>query len=306
MVEILLATYNGEKYIRQQLDSILNQTYKDFKILIRDDGSTDKTKDIIGEYQVNFPDKIKIIKDDLKCGSSASNFMRLMEESNADYVMFSDQDDFWLPFKIEKSLENIKYIEEKIGSDKPILAYGNYVITDSNLRELEHNDKKNQIYKHYNDLNHLLVQNYVTGCLMIINRALCQKAGKFDTKILMHDHWLALVGSIYGEVYHFNIDVMYYRQHSNNVVGAVNVKSFKYRISKFFDKKTKKSLFSYKNQAELLLNRYNDIPNDKRKVLCTFVELFSKKSKFRKIYILKKYGFLKSDFVRRLGEYWFI
>ncbi|MBS5112853.1 MAG: glycosyltransferase [Coprobacillus cateniformis] len=108
MVDILLATYNGEKYIREQIDSILNQTYQDFRILIRDDGSKDETVSIIENYTKKYQGKIVLIQDNIECGSSVSNFMELSKHATADYIMYCDQDDYWFTNKIDSSLNAIR------------------------------------------------------------------------------------------------------------------------------------------------------------------------------------------------------
>ena len=153
MVEILLATYNGKKYLKQQLDSLLNQTFEDFKIIIRDDSSKDKTMDIIMEYKEKYPEKIKVIEDDVKCGSSVSNFMQLIKHATAPYIMFCDQDDYWLPNKIEISLKKMR--QEENDKNKPILIYTDYKVVDSNLNSINIDKKKGQIYKEKNDFTTL-------------------------------------------------------------------------------------------------------------------------------------------------------
>ena len=111
-IDILLATYNGEKYLAQQLDSILNQSYQDFIIRIHDDNSIDGTIDIIKKYQMRYPEKIKYLDDNISTGSAKNNFEYLLNKSDAQYIMFSDQDDIWLQNKIELSIEKIINIEK--------------------------------------------------------------------------------------------------------------------------------------------------------------------------------------------------
>ena len=101
MIAILMSTYNGERYLREQIDSLLNQTYKDWKLYIRDDGSTDETISIIESYVNDYPDLIVLLKDDLGNLGSARSFMRILSVVDADYYMFCDQDDVWLPNKVK-------------------------------------------------------------------------------------------------------------------------------------------------------------------------------------------------------------
>ena len=307
MIEILMATYNGEKFLREQLDSLLEQTYRDFKILIRDDGSTDGTRDILSEYTICYPEKIKIIHDENKGGGAAKNFFHLINYATADYVMFCDQDDFWLPNKIEVTYKSMIALEKKHGKEKPALVFSSYIPVDTNLRKINLKEKNSQIGKYKLDFNHLLVQNYVTGCLMMCNRALYSKCGKFDDRILMHDWWLALLASSTGKIQHINDEVMLYRQHDNNQVGAVNVKSFNYRINKLLDKNTRNMQYLYLNQARLFYNRYNKILNNKERLqLYNFISIYQHSSKLTRMFCLIKGRYLKSDFVRIIGQLWYV
>ena len=104
-VDILLATYNGERFLQKQIDSILQQTYSNFTIYIRDDGSKDGTIKIIKDYAQKYPNKILFIEDILGNLGVTQNFNELMKYSSANYIAFSDQDDIWLPQKIEKSFD---------------------------------------------------------------------------------------------------------------------------------------------------------------------------------------------------------
>lgn len=132
-VEILLATYNGEKYLETQMDSILAQTFQDFQVIIRDDGSKDRTVEIVRGYEARYPGKIRLVTDDAVCGNPASNFMQLLKYATADYIMFADQDDYWLPEKVEVSLREIKRIEAEKGKETPILAFAQCEVVDAEL-----------------------------------------------------------------------------------------------------------------------------------------------------------------------------
>lgn len=307
MVDVLLATYNGEKYIREQLDSILSQTYQDFKILIRDDGSSDSTLSIIEEYKKQYPNKIYLKQDDVKCGSSAKNFFQLTRYATSNYVMYADQDDFWLPNKIEITLNKMLEIEKENGENTPTLVFTTYKAVGETLQDLEVNESKTQIAAYNLELNRLLVQNYVTGCLMMVNRALYCNMGEFDERILMHDWWAALYASANGVICHVPNIVMLYRQHGNNCVGVVEIKSMKYRIRKILDKDTKNAQYYYRNQAECFYERYKEQLDD---TICNtleeFLSIYETKSKVKRIKKLLKGKFLKSDSVRILGQLWYI
>lgn len=307
MVEILMATYNGEKYIREQIDSILNQTYQDIRILIRDDGSQDGTVGIIKEYIERYQAKIRLIEDDVKCGSSVSNFVQLTKSATADYVMYSDQDDFWLPEKVEKTLQAMVELEEEIGKGKPALTFARHMPVDVNLQPIQEDASKTQLSKCETELNKLLVQNCVNGCLMMVNRPLYSILGDYSKDILMHDWWAALIAGSMGGIRMIPDVLMLYRQHGDNVVGSVNVKSFKYRLSKVVDKNTRNMKYRYKDQAKLFYQRYSFMmPEENKRVLEYFLSMYEEKSKIKRIKMLISGGYLKSDTVRRIGQIWYI
>lgn len=118
MVDILMATYNGEKYISEQLESIIGQDFKDWKLFIRDDGSKDNTIHIIDNYMKKFPDKIELIDNYNRNLGVKLNFGELMKRSKNQYCMFSDQDDVWLPNKISITLNKMKELEKVYDNKK--------------------------------------------------------------------------------------------------------------------------------------------------------------------------------------------
>jgi len=302
LVDILLATYNGEKYLREQLDSLFNQTFQDFRILVRDDGSTDGTMRILREYALHHAGKIEIIEDDLGGGNPARNFMLLMKHSTAGYVMFCDQDDSWMPDKVSTLLQRMQ-AEEKRTADgaAPILVFSDYQVTDAQLRPLPVNESSLQIARHYRSLNRLLVQNYITGCTMMINKTACQLAGDYDSRILMHDWWIALYVSAMGRICHVPEKLTYYRQHGDNDVGARDVKSMEYRLEKLRDKSVRNSKNTYYAQAELLKERfYAEMSGKSQKILDDFLAIRDY-PKLKRMKALIDGGYLKSDWVRSLG-----
>lgn len=307
MIEILLASYNGEQYIKEQLDSILNQTCQDFRILVRDDGSTDKTVDIIRDYIKRYPEKIELVEDAAVCKRPAKNFFQLVHHAEAPYIMFSDQDDYWLPEKIKKMQEKMQELEQMHGADTPMLVFCDYRTVDKELKTLDFDSSNSQVSACHLELNRLLVQNYVTGCTVMVNRSLYRKMEEYDEAIEMHDWWAALLASALGVLCHLPERLVLYRQHGNNCVGAANIKSFRYRIHKFLDKKTRTSQQRYLAQAKLLLKRQEkNLPAEKKKVLEDFIALWNSKSKLQRVFRLLKGRYLKSDLVRVLGQIWYV
>ena len=305
MVDILVATYNGERFLSEQLDSLLNQTYQNIRILIRDDGSKDKTREIIGDYQERYPDKVCWIQDDKKGGSSAKNFFLLCSYAESEYAMFCDQDDFWLPSKVEHTLKRMQEEEEQIGSDKPILVFSEYSVVDENLNLLPIKESHNQVAAYKLALPNLLVQNYVTGCLAMMNRALYSKMGTYTDAAQMHDWWAALIAVSFGSLVHLPEKLMLYRQHGDNVVGAVDVKSFSYLWNRFRDPKTRDSKNVYRKQAQAFLGRYgNSLGESERRIFEEFLHMYQSRLKTVRVYRMLKGGFVKGNLIRVLGQIW--
>ena len=302
MVEILLASYNGEKYIAEQLESLIAQTEKDISVLIRDDGSTDATLDIIRRYSAAYPEMIRLIEDEVRCGDPARNFMQLMTYSTADYTMFCDQDDFWFPEKVERTLAAMRRAEEEQGKERPVVVFSDYVVADKDLVPLPVKEENLQVAAAHTELSRLLVQNYITGCTMMLNRKAVEMAGKYDERILMHDWWVGLYASACGTIVHLPVRLMYYRQHGSNDVGAKDVKSFRYRISRLLDPGIRDSMQNYYRQAELLEERFGScLPADAGRTLRVFLALPGL-PRHRRIAALVRGGYLKSDLVRIIGE----
>lgn len=224
MVEILLATYNGEKYLKQQLNSLENQTYKNWRIIARDDGSDDKTLTILEEFKKNNPGKIKIYENKTSTHGPMNNFCKLMSLSRADYVAFCDQDDVWLPTKLEKTLNLMKKLEKNFGV-LPILVHTDLMIADKNLnvmfKSMIRTQKLN--YSSTKSIKQIIVQNCVTGCTMMANRNLIKVCGSIPSGAVMHDWWLAIVACAFGKLEFLDESTIYYRQHGANTVGVTPI-----------------------------------------------------------------------------------
>lgn len=306
MIDILVATYNGERYLGAQLDSLIDQTEKDIRILIRDDGSTDRTPEMIADYARRYPEKIEAVSVSAAARGPVGNFMALTRAASADYVMYCDQDDVWYPEKAEKTRKAMAEAEQRWGSQTPILIYSNYETVDKNLTPLPVDERKNQVYRPHLAFNRLLVQNYVTGCTMMVNRALYQKATAADAEILMHDWWFALYASAFGKIVHLDEKLMAYRQHCDQCVGATDVKSFNYRLTKFKDPATRDKKNDYYRQAQAFKAHYGrDLPADQAQILNYFLAIPAK-NKWGRMAALIRGKYFKSDFFRILGQFYYI
>lgn len=234
-VAILLATYNGEKYIKEQIDSLLSQTYSDITIFVHDDGSKDSTRQILDVLSKE--NKQIVWLDYPSQGGSMGNFLSILERVEADYYFFCDQDDVWLNEKVERSVKALKDSEQKCGKQTPAVAYTDLFITDENLNVTDPSFWK--IAGIHPDLlvdfNTAAAANGCTGCAMAFNKAAAISVIPHNGKATMHDSWVTLCAlKAGGKMCPVKQPLIYYRQHSSNTLGAatpVNTLTISYRLS---------------------------------------------------------------------------
>lgn len=233
MIDILLATYNGAPYLTQQLESLFNQSCQDFKILIRDDGSTDQTLSIVDAFSKKYPERIRLVKGTSRLGPKGS-FSALMKLSDAPYVMFCDQDDIWKKEKIALSLKQMKQLEQKHGSSIPLLVHTDLIVINEKGDPVHPSFWKyaNLSAETFITINRLLTQNVVTGCTAMMNRRLCELAYPIPECAFMHDWWVALIASLFGKIAIIRESTIYYRQHNKNAVGAKKFGSLKHILER--------------------------------------------------------------------------
>ena len=224
-IAILLGVYNGSKYLADQLDSLINQTNQDWTLYIRDDFSTDNSCEIISQYCAQYPNffLIEDNKGNLRC---RDNFFQLLEAVDSDYYMFCDQDDIWLPTKIDLTFVKMKQ-NEILNIEKPIVIFTDLIVVDENLNELScsfwNYTKINPLI--INKFEYLSVCNLMTGCTMMLNRNGYYTMLPISNKAVMHDCWIALKTIAAGGIIDFVIEpTILYRQHENNVIGAKEIK----------------------------------------------------------------------------------
>ena len=304
MLTILLATFNGSRFIREQIDSLLAQTYKDFEILVHDDGSSDGTVGIIDAYIAKYPDKIRRI-DAPVTGSAQANFSFLLSKTDSDYIMFCDQDDIWFPQKVEKSVAAITAAEEQYGKDTPLLVHSDLTVTDERMKTVSRSFFQYQkLDAGRVSLPHLLVQNCVTGCTVTINRALKVRSGEIPKECAMHDWWLALVAVIFGKIVFLDEPLIYYRQHGANRVGAKNAGSLSYVAGKLGRLgKIKSDYLVTFVQARILRQRFiKDADPNSQKIINAYCNM-SELGKTGRIKIMRRYDFKKNTRLRVIGQY---
>ena len=311
MVAICLATYNGASFLKEQLDSILKQSYKNWMLFIRDDGSQDQTIDILRSYEQRYCGRIILVTDpSLSGGSSKKNFAAILSwvKQNYDfrYFMFADQDDVWLETKIEKSMQLLK--EYETSSVLPLLVHTDLKVVDQELNVL--GDSFFQ-YRALNpdvkDLRHLLIQNNVTGCTMLWNKALNDILNIQEEAVAMHDWWIALTACCFGKILCLKEPTILYRQHGSNVVGATRVNTLRFILKRLSGRNhVRKTLWLAVEQAGAFLNCYSEeLNSENHRILRAFSELYTH-NKIVRIATVCKESFLKQGLVQIIGELLFI
>lgn len=301
-VDVLLAVYMGECFLPQQLDSLLEQTFPDWHILARDDGSSDATLQILGSFAQANPGQLRIIEDTEKGLGARGNFSRLLGYSTAPYVMFCDQDDVWLPNKIEITLAKMKALEAKYGADTPLLVYTDLKVVDSNLGVISPSFWKYQnLDPSANGLNRLLVQIVATGCTVMINAHLRRLANPIPVEAVMHDWWLALVAVCFGKLDYVSEPTILYRQHGQNDTGARRF-NLEYVLGKARDvERIRKVNRASQRQARAFLERFEQqLAPRQRQLVATYAGLSQYNFWLRRYYVLRN-GYFKTGLARNLG-----
>ncbi len=214
-VNILMSTYNGQQFLAEQIRSIQEQSYTDWTLFIRDDGSSDNTKEILKDFERQ-DSRIHLIDSDKSDNLGViKSFHKLVNHDRADYYFFSDQDDVWLPNKLELSLKEAQnYL-----ADLPLMVYMDLKVVNQDLEIMTESMVKSQSHHANTELVQELTENTVTGGVAMINHALAEMWQETDD-ILMHDWYLALLASAFGNLVFIDQPGELYRQHSDNVLGA--------------------------------------------------------------------------------------
>lgn len=280
-VSVLLSTYNGEKYIRQLVDSVLGQEGVDVKLQVRDDGSTDETLNILASYHDS---RIKIYTgENLKPAKSFLELLRICEPSN--YYAYCDQDDYWYPNKLITAVNELQKYQE------PALFMSTYEVVDKNLEILFIRDMK---YEKKFRLQDTIIYRSPSACIMAFNNGLRDEIIKNLPQFpRMHDYWTLLVAEVHKNIIITkNIPLIKYRQHESNVVGIIPSVGTKF-------KRLWKSLVSGNNerwrQAVDLYTIYkNEIGPQEKEILEKIV--FYRDSLKSRLSLLKDKRFKTGDF----------
>ena len=234
---VLLSTYNGERFLAEQLNSLLGQSYDNFRIVVRDDGSSDDTPGILRHYAAQHSLRMHLLPSSdhpagtvgKNLGASASfgcllqyvldNRQRL--GLDRAYMLLCDQDDIWFPDKIERQLRQLLAVERKNGVSLPVLVHSDLRVVSGDRQLIAESLTRFQgLETERNRFCQLVISNLVTGCTALINESLARKALPVPDQAIMHDWWLALVAAAFGELVFMDKALVHYRQHDSNAIGA--------------------------------------------------------------------------------------
>jgi len=302
-ITVLLATYNGSKYVRQMIDSVLAQDFADFHLVLSDDGSKDDTAAILEEYAQANPQKITHYRSGQRFGNAQNHFMHLLEKfHDTPYVMFCDQDDFWHADKMGKTLQKMQEIEKE---GLPAMVHTDLQVVDGELKQMDPS------FMHFSklkgdrlQLNRLLVQNVVTGCTMMLNKPLAELSCSHmpEGKILMHDWFLALIAAAMGTTGYLDAPTIDYRQHGNNVVGAKNTRSMSYILKKIKNDGVKTAMAETYAQARVFADCFGALLDSQTRSTVEAYASLAEKNWFARRAAFLKYGFWKCGVQRIIAQ----
>ncbi len=313
-IDILMAVYNNAEYVVVQLQSLMEQTYPHFRIIVRDDCSSDHSVKLIEEVSQRYPEKIHLIKGKENLGARG-NFSVLINEAKADYIMFCDADDVWLPTKIEESLALMQKNEAVYGKNIPLLVHTDLTVVNQHLHLLSHSfwnySKLNP--RLANDLNRLLPHNVITGCTMLLNKPLLQLAAPIPKEAIMHDWWIGLVASAFGYIDFLAKPTMLYRQHGKNDVGAKNWRStatyWNYAKKALYPKgreELRQRILKTIHQASHFSHRYSvHLGHQKQHIVRNYAAL-GEVGALKKRYLFFKHRYFKNTFAKNVSMLLFL
>jgi glycosyltransferase involved in cell wall biosynthesis len=309
-VEILLATYQGARFLEEQLDSVLAQTHPHWTLVARDDGSSDETSAILQRYAARDPGRIRVLSTEGRRLGAMGNFSALLDASTAQHVMFCDQDDVWLPEKIALTLARMQAAEAAHGASRPVLVHTDLRVVDEALLPIADSMWRFQQTDpaRLATLPRALLQNFVTGCTAMVNRPLLAEALPIPREARMHDWWLALVALKFGVVESVPTATILYRQHGKNERGA---KAFNpvHAALEVIDREKWRATSEARwaefrrqeAQATAFLERFGDrLPPGARETLLAFSGLSRQGALARRASIVR-HGFFYSSPITTLG-----
>jgi glycosyltransferase involved in cell wall biosynthesis len=305
VVDIALATFNGERYLPALLDSIKQQTHRNWHLIAGDDGSTDKTMNILHTFAAANSARTTLLPATDRRGTK-ENFSRILQAGCSDYTVLADQDDVWLPKKIEQSLALAQTIENENTAGLPVLVHSDASVTNDSLEILDpslwHHQNLNPDYGM--TFKNLMVQNVITGCTALFNRALLERTLPIPDECIMHDWWIALTAAAFGRIDYLTTPLLLYRQHADNQIGAKQW-SARHVVSECASgiRALKTRIKATQQQAETFHSRFAGQSGQNIQDFLHAYEKLSHLGPIRRRLLAARYGFHKCGMVRTAGFY---
>jgi rhamnosyltransferase len=275
-----MATFNGEKFLKQQMQSILDQSYSKFDLYVNDDGSRDKTLDIIKSFSIK-DNRVHVLNIKDNNNGQLYNFDKLMRYVNNmeyEYIMFSDQDDIWYKDKI---LETLRFMKSK--ENGPTLVYTNY--NENNISGSIKNKYDNFFPTEEHSI--LLFQNWIMGCTVMINNKLLKYSGSIPPEADNHDNWVMLLALTYGNIFYLDHVTMLHRLHNDNVTNNFKRMNYFKKINGFIQDVKKGKEFRIKKLK--LCKRVLRVPlKEKNRLIIEFYNCLKMKNKIQRIKLLRE------------------
>lgn len=301
-VDILLATYNGERYIREQIESIINQTYSNWRLVVSDDGSQDNTLKIV-DTLADRDSRITVVQSRNKIGGAAGNFFGLLSYVESPYVMFCDQDDVWDVDKISVSLDKMKCLEKRFGEKDSLLVFTDSRVVNQQLSELNSSFVSTLGYKPNSiSLVQAVCGNIAQGSTMLMNHSLVERIAGNYPDFHYHDWWVFMVALATGHVGYIDRATMSYRQHENNEIGANSTTFVSWvkhliedpKVFRGISSRTKAIHERIAKRAKMVLLNIGDelSKEDKKAIMC--LATISELSTDDKIHLYRKYKLMGS------------
>lgn len=276
-VAVILSTYNGERFVREQLDSILNQTYKNIEVVVRDDGSSDDTVNIIKEYQKNNKNITLYERENV---GFVKSFFELLKLANADYYSYADQDDIWIENKVELAVQELN----KLDDSKPNMVFGNSDYYDENMKFIGKGDRN----KKYSFLRALFAC-CGQGMTMTVNKKTRDMIIENNPKsCFFHDWWTYLLCIGLGNVAYNNVTTVKYRRRKENATseGQGYIRLLMWRIKNLLLKDgmqdIKQQMINYKDYY------YYQLSKENKAIIDLFSSDYSLENSFKKAFYPKR------------------
>ena len=293
--------------MQEQIESIRSQTFTDWRLIVSDDCSIDSTLAIV-ENEAAKDSRIQVVSKEIPFGSAKSNFIHLLSFVDAPYVMFCDQDDYWLSNKIERQIIEMIDLEKTEGDGTPLAVFSDSIVTDSTLNIVNGSFlSMNTVTPFQVSLENQLVENAIPGNCLLVNKALAEIASLLSDceHIIMHDWAVIIVALACGKVRGIEEGLLLYRQHSNNAAGVADRNKISFLLGKIKDN-PQRSFRATADQARVIVNQIGGaFPAKSLELVSAWGDVYSHRRSER-LKICKQYGFWKKGCAKKIYQIMFI